>query len=55
MSKELGFEFRFSNAFAGREESSPVFLRHKGIQGSVNVKYVAENEVEKIKVVLRGL
>jgi len=54
MPEELQLDFQFSNAYAAREQSSPVFLRHRGIRGSLKAKHGAENDVEKVKVVLRG-
>jgi hypothetical protein len=54
MAEELKLDFHFSNAHASREESTPVFLRHRGVRGSLKAKYGAENNVEKVKLVLRG-
>jgi hypothetical protein len=55
MPEELRLDFHFSNAFASREKASPVFLRHRGIRGSLKAKHGAENDVEKVKVVLKGM
>jgi hypothetical protein len=54
MPEDLQLDFHFSNAFASREKASPVFLRHRGIRGSLKARFGAENDVEKVKVVLRG-
>lgn len=54
MLEELDLQFRFSNPIAHREQTSPVFLRHRGIQGSLITKNRSGHGVEKVKVVLRG-
>jgi hypothetical protein len=55
MAEELQLDFHFSNAHSSREQSAPVFLRHTGVRGSLKAKYGVENNVEKVKLVLRGL
>jgi len=55
VSNALKFEFDFSNSFSSSDSNVPVFLRHRGVRGSLRVENVTANEVEKVKVVLRGL
>jgi hypothetical protein len=54
MPEELKLDLHFSNAYASREKASPVFLRHRGIQGSLKALHGEANDVEKVKVVLKG-
>jgi hypothetical protein len=56
--EELRFEFEFSNTFTSpdKQKQVPVFLRHKGIQGSLRASNVAESGgLDKVKLVLRGM
>ncbi|TLD26186.1 hypothetical protein E2P81_ATG07998 [Venturia nashicola] len=55
--EELKLDFEFTNTFASKDENTgiPVFLRHRGVQGTLNVSKVAESGgIEKVKLVLKG-
>jgi hypothetical protein len=54
--EELKLEFEFSNTFISRDKNAdcPVFLRHRGIQGSLRATNVVEGGLDKVKLVLRG-
>ena len=56
--EELKLDFEFSNTFTSKnkEEEVPVFLRHRGIQGSLRASKVSEScRLDKVKLVLRGV
>lgn len=55
--KELKLDFEFSNTFISKDNDKeiPVFLRHRGIQGTLRASQAAESGgIDKVKLVLRG-
>jgi hypothetical protein len=55
--EELKLDFEFSNTFTSKdkEKEVPVFLRYRGIQGSLRASELAESGgLDKVKLVLRG-
>jgi len=42
------------NAFAEKDKSLPVFLRERGIKGTLRVTNADGRRIEKVKLVLRG-
>ncbi|QDS67953.1 hypothetical protein FKW77_008957 [Venturia effusa] len=55
--EELKLDFEFMNTFPSRELDNevPIFLRHRGIQGTLKASRVAESGgIEKVKLVLKG-
>jgi len=56
VTEKMNMEFEFSNAFLSKDRKAdcPVFLRHRGIQGSLRVTNVDESGLEKVKLILRG-
>lgn len=56
--EELKLDFEFTNTFTTKDEDSeiPVFLRHRGIQGTLKASKVAESSgLDKVKLVLKGM
>jgi hypothetical protein len=56
--EELRLDFEFSNTFTSQDKKKevPVFLRHRGIQGSLRASNVAKSGgLDKVKLVLRGM
>jgi hypothetical protein len=56
--EELKLDFEFSNTFTSkdRDKEVPVFLRHRGIQGSLSASKIAESGgLDKVKLVLKGM
>lgn len=56
--EELKLDFEFTNTFTTKDEDSeiPVFLRHRGIQGTLKASKVAESGgLDKVKLVLKGM
>lgn len=56
--EELKLDFEFTNTFTSKTQDTeiPVFLRHRGIQGTLKASNVAESGgIEKVKLVLKGM
>ncbi|KAE9972764.1 hypothetical protein EG328_004811 [Venturia inaequalis] len=55
--EDLKLDFEFTNTFSAKDEDKeiPVFLRHRGIQGTLKASKVAgSGGIEKVKLVLKG-
>jgi hypothetical protein len=58
ITEELKLDFDFSNTFTSKDKHKevPVFLRYRGIQGSLRASQLAESGgLDKVKLVLRGM
>jgi hypothetical protein len=55
MASATKLSFQFAGAFVQHEDTSPVFLRHAGVQGALRILSPPGTEVDKIKIVLKGL
>lgn len=56
--EELKLDFDFSNTFTSKDKNKevPVFLRYRGIQGSLRASQLTESGgLDKVKLVLRGM
>jgi hypothetical protein len=50
----ISMQFHPGNPFCQKSKDSiPIFLRHRGVKGSLNISYPAES-LDKIKIVLKG-
>jgi hypothetical protein len=56
MMADLQFLYHFSNTFDSDESTTdcPAFLRHHGIKGQLRILSALENNIEKVKLVLKG-
>jgi len=54
--ENMKLKFEFSNTFLSKDRKAdcPVFLRHRGIHGSLRVMDVDEGGLDKVKLILRG-
>lgn len=56
--EDLKLDFDFSNTFTSKDKKMevPVFLRYRGIQGSLRASKLTESGgIDKVKLVLRGM
>jgi len=49
------FHFSFTNSFDSSSPDWPTFLRHHGVKGQVQILNALESNIEKVKIVLRGI
>ena len=49
------FLFNFTNSYDSSSPDWPTFLRHHGVKGQVQILNTLESNIEKVKIVLRGI
>ena len=55
MDSNLKLGFEFSNAFSEKSDELPLFMRQDGIRGCLRLGNPSGEEVEKVKLILRGM
>lgn len=55
MSSSITLGFDFSNAFSEKTDDMPLFMRRDGIRGCLKLLNPRGEEVDKVKLILRGV